>query len=215
MVELAEARARMVAEQLARRGVRDRGVLDAMGRVPREEFVAPSDRWRAYADQALPIGEGQTISQPYMVAVMTAALALTGGGRVLEIGTGSGYQAAVLAELAGEVITIERHAALAEAARARLADLGYTNVTVLVGDGSVGYAAGAPYDGILVAAAAPRVPEAIKLQLREGGRLVIPVGPPGEQELVVIRRGPDGQFIESAGDPCVFVPLVGQEGWPG
>ena len=190
-------------------------VLDAMRRVPREAFLPRSLGEFAYEDSPLPIEAEQTISQPYIVAFMIEALELEGGEKVLEIGTGSGYQAAVLAELAGEVITVERHAALAEAARARLADLGYTNVTVLVGDGSVGYAARAPYDGILVAAAAPRVPEAIKLQLSEGGRLVIPVGPPGEQDLVVIRRGPDGQFVESAGDPCVFVPLVGQEGWPG
>jgi protein-L-isoaspartate(D-aspartate) O-methyltransferase len=214
MVEFAEARARMVAEQIERRGVRDRRVLEAIGRVPREAFVAAADRWRAYADQALPIGEGQTISQPYMVAVMTEALALDDARRVLEIGTGSGYQAAVLAQLAREVISIERHAVLAEAARARLAELGYGNVTVLVGDGSVGHPAGAPYDGILVAAAAPRVPEALKLQLGEGGRLVVPVGPAGQQDLVVVRRHPDGQFTESTRDPCVFVPLVGQEGWP-
>ena len=215
MVEFAEARARMVAEQLEARGVRDRGVLQAMGRVPREAFVAPSDQWRAYADQALPIGEGQTISQPYMVAAMTAALAINTAGRVLEIGTGSGYQAAILAELAGEVISIERHAALAETARQRLAALGYANVTVIVGDGSIGGAPGAPYDGILVAAAAPRVPEALKRQLSDGGRLVIPVGSPGQQDLVVIRRDPGGQFFESTRDPCVFVPLIGQEGWPG
>jgi protein-L-isoaspartate(D-aspartate) O-methyltransferase len=121
----------------------------------------------------------------------------------------------VLAELAREVITIERHAALAETARARLAGLGYTNVTVIVGDGSVGYPEAGPYDGILVAAAAPRVPGALKLQLNDGGRLVIPVGPPGEQDLVVVRREADGQLVESRGDPCVFVPLVGREGWSG
>jgi protein-L-isoaspartate(D-aspartate) O-methyltransferase len=214
MVEFAEARARMVVDQLARRGIHDQRVLDAMGRVPREAFVAPGDRWRAYADQALPIGEGQTISQPYMVAVMTAALALTAGDRVLEVGTGSGYQAAILAELAREVISIERHAALAEAARARLADLGYANVTVIVGDGSVGAPAGAPFEGILVAAAAPRIPEALKVQLSDGGRLVIPVGSAGQQDLLVIRRTAEGQFLQSTGDPCVFVPLLGREGWP-
>jgi protein-L-isoaspartate(D-aspartate) O-methyltransferase len=214
MVEFAEVRARMVVEQLARRGIRDQRVLDAMGRVPREAFVAPGDRWRAYADQALPIGEGQTISQPYMVAVMTAALAPTAGDRVLEIGTGSGYQAAILAELARAVISIERHAALAEAARVRLADLGYANVTVIVGDGSVGAPAGAPFEGILVAAAAPRIPEALKLQLSDGGRLVIPVGSAGQQDLLVIRRTAEGQFAQSTGDPCVFVPLLGREGWP-
>jgi len=213
MVETAEARARMVAEQLERRGIRDARVLDAMRRVPRDAFVAPADHWRAYADQALPIGEGQTISQPYMVAAMTEALGLAGGERVLEIGTGSGYQAAILAELAGEVISIERHAALAEAARGRLADLGYANVTVLVADGSVGYPGCGPYAGILVAAGAPRVPEALKLQLAENGRLVIPVGPQGHQELTVLRREA-GQWRETTREPCVFVPLIGQEGWP-
>src|SRR5206468_7608260 len=149
MAELAEARARMVAEQLERRGIRDAVVLDAMRRVPRDAFVPPADRARAYADQALPIGEGQTISQPYMVAAMTEALALTGVERVLEIGTGSGYQTAILAEIAREVLSIERHAALADSARARLAALGYANVEVVVGDGSLGEAARAPYDAIL------------------------------------------------------------------
>jgi protein-L-isoaspartate(D-aspartate) O-methyltransferase len=213
MPEFAEARARMVAEQLERRGIADRRVLDAMRSVPRHEFVASADRLRAYADQALPIGEGQTISQPYMVAAMTEALALTGVERVLEIGTGSGYQAAVLAELARDVISIERHAALAEEARGRLAALGYSRVEVLVGDGSTGYLPRAPYDAILVAAGAPRVPGALTAQLADGGRLAIPVGPYGQQELRVVRR--DGaRLVETAREACVFVPLVGAEGWP-
>jgi protein-L-isoaspartate(D-aspartate) O-methyltransferase len=214
MAEFVEARARMIAEQLERRGILDVRVLDAMQRVPREAFVAPADRWRAYADQALPIGEGQTISQPYMVAAMTEALALSGTERVLEIGTGSGYQTAVLAELAREVISIERHAALAEAARVRLADLQYANATVLVGDGSVGYPQSAPYEAILVTAGSPRIPEALKQQLADGGRLVIPVGPHGQQHLTVSRREGD-HFRESTREPCVFVPLIGEEGWPG
>jgi protein-L-isoaspartate(D-aspartate) O-methyltransferase len=212
MAEIAEARARMVAEQLLRRGIRDPRVLDAMGRVPREMFVATADRWRAYADQALPIGEGQTISQPYMVATMTEALALAGPERVLEIGTGSGYQTAILAALAREVISIERHPALAEGARARLAGLGYTNAVVLVGDGSVGHPDGAPYDAILVGAGAPRVPDALKDQLAGGGRLVIPVGPQGEQVVTLVRREA-GRFLESTRESCVFVPLIGREGW--
>ena len=214
MAELTEAQERMVAEQLERRGIRDARVLDAMRRVPRDAFVPPIDRSRAYADQALPIGEGQTISQPYMVAAMTEALALTGLERVLEIGTGSGYQTAILAEIVHEVISIERHASLAEQARTRLADLGYRNAQVLVGDGSTGYLPAAPFDAILVAAGAPRVPETLKLQLADGGRLVIPVGPQGQQDLTVVRREGE-RFVQSAREACVFVPLVGQEGWPG
>jgi len=204
----------MIVEQLERRGIRDARVLDAMRRVPREAFVAPADQLRAYADQALPIAAGQTISQPYMVATMTEALALAGSERVLEIGTGSGYQTAILAELARQVISIERHPVLAEQARERLAALGYRNVDVLVGDGSVGYAAGAAYDAILVAAGAPRVPDALKTQLADGGRLAIPIGPQGHQELTIVRRVGDG-FLETRREGCVFVPLVGEEGWPG
>jgi protein-L-isoaspartate(D-aspartate) O-methyltransferase len=214
MAEFSEARRRMVAEQLERRGIRDARVLEAMNRVPREAFVDESVRPHAYADRALPIEDGQTISQPYMVATMTEALVLTGVERVLEIGTGSGYQTAILAELAREVISIERHAALAERARNRLAVLGYANVTVLVGDGSAGLPAFAQYDAILVGAGAPRVPEALKAQLADGGRLAIPVGPQGFQTLIVVcRRGEE--FVETVREACVFVPLVGREGWPG
>jgi len=203
----------MVAADLMRRGIRDARVLEAMGRVAREAFVPPADHTRAYADQALPIGEGQTISQPYMVAAMTTALALTGGERVLEIGTGSGYQTAVLAELAREVVSIERRPALAEAARARLAALGYRNVQVVVGDGTLGYLDAAPYDAILVTAGAPRVPESLTAQLVDGGRLAIPVGSREHQELRVITRDKDA-LVESVRDACIFVPLVGSEGWP-
>jgi protein-L-isoaspartate(D-aspartate) O-methyltransferase len=213
MADFAEARRRMIAEQLGRRGISDARVLDAMGRVRREAFIDDSLRWRAYADQALPIGGGQTISQPYMVATMSEALGLAGVERVLEIGTGSGYQTAILAELAREVVSIERHADLGEQARARLAALGYQNVTVLLGDGSAGVPAFAPYDAILVAAGAPRVPDALKQQLAEGGRLVIPVGPQGHQSLILVRRNGD-EFTETTREGCVFVPLVGREGWP-
>jgi len=203
-----------IDEQLVARGIHDARVLDVMRRVPREAFVPGGAVSDAYADRALSIGGGQTISQPYMVAVMTEALRLTGTERVLEVGTGSGYQAAILAELAREVITIERIPELADAARTRLASLGYPNVLVLVGDGTLGSEPHAPFDGILVAAAAPRVPAALKRQLSAtGGRLVIPVGPPVQQWLAIITREGD-RFSESSGTGCVFVPLLGAQGWP-
>ena len=202
-----------IEEQLVARGISDTRVLDAMRRVPREAFVPAAALWEAYADRALPIGGGQTISQPYMVAVMSESLRLTGSERVLDVGTGSGYQAAVLAELAREVVTIERVPDLADSARERLAALGYANVDVIVGDGTVGVAARAPFDAILVAAGAPRAPEALKDQLSAaGGRLVIPIGPAEQQRLVVITRDGD-RFSEAAGTGCVFVPLVGEQGW--
>jgi protein-L-isoaspartate(D-aspartate) O-methyltransferase len=209
----ADDRDRMVSEQLARRGIRDARVLDAMRRVPREVFVPEEHRSRAYADQALPIGEGQTISQPYMVAIMTEALGLRGGERVLEIGTGSGYQAAILAELAREVISIERQPELAARAATLLASLGYRNVQVLVGDGSSGHEAEAPYDAILVTAGSPRIPDVLKSQLAYGGRLVIPVGPRAHQELTVVQRIGD-RYTEAFRESCVFVPLIGREAWP-
>jgi len=201
-----------IDEQLVARGVTDRRVLDAMRRVPREAFVPDDARSQAYADRALPIGAGQTISQPYMVASMIEALRLTGGERVLEVGAGCGYQAAVLGELAREVFTIERVPELAEAARARLAALGYTNVHVIVGDGTLGSELHAPFAAILVAAGAPRAPEALKRQLSDGGRLVIPIGPSDQQWVTVITRAGD-QFVESKGIGCVFVPLIGEDGW--
>ncbi len=209
-----EPREQMVRDQLAARGITDARVLDAMRRVPRHLFVPRAQQARAYADQAVPIGSGQTISQPFMVAVMTEALALGGTEHVLEIGTGSGYQTAVLATLARDVVSIERWPVLAAEARARLGALGCTNVRVNVGDGSAGWPADAPYDAILVTAGAPRVPEPLKAQLCDGGRLVIPVGPREHQQLTVVaRRG--GEFTEVARDGCVFVPLVGEGGWPG
>ncbi len=213
MDDWAEARNRMVAEQIERRGIRDPRVLEAMRRVPRHLFVDPEQQAHAYADRALPIGDGQTISQPYMVAVMTEKLALAAGACVLEIGTGSGYQAAVLAEIAGEVITIERRDDLAGAADVRLASLGYEHVTVIVGDGSRGFPRRAPYGGIIVTAGAPLVPASLQAQLADGARLVVPVGSTFEQDLVIVERQGAG-FLQSRGEGCVFVPLVGIEGWP-
>jgi protein-L-isoaspartate(D-aspartate) O-methyltransferase len=203
-----------IDEQLAARGIRDPRVLDAMRRVPRHAFVPEDSQTMAYADRALPIGNGQTISQPYMVAAMTQALMLTGTERVLEIGAGSGYQAAILCELASHVITIERRPELAAIARKTLAALGYANVQVIVGDGTLGLAAAAPFDAILVSAGAPAVPQSLKQQLSSaGGRLVIPVGGPAQQRLTLVTRQ-DDRFEESVHDACVFVPLVGAEGWP-
>ena len=208
----AGARARMVERQLRRRGISDERVLAAMGRVPRELFVPESVRAYAYSDDALPIGERQTISQPFVVATICSLVALEGHERVLDVGTGSGYQAAVLAELAAEVVTIERIPALADAARAALAAAGYGNVEVRVGDGSLGVPERAPFDGIAVAAAAPDVPPALYDQLVEGGRLVLPRGTRGHQELVLVVRTPAGP-VERAALPVRFVPLVGDEGF--
>jgi protein-L-isoaspartate(D-aspartate) O-methyltransferase len=183
-----------------------------MGRVPRERFVAAAERELAYADHPLGIGCGQTISQPYIVGLMTEMLGLVGTERVLEIGTGSGYQAAILAELAGEVFSVERHAGLAESAGRLLAELGCRNVRLRVGDGTLGWPEQAPFDAIIVTAAAPRVPPSLKSQLADGGRLVIPVGCGFGQQLLAVRRE-GGQFSETPGIPCVFVPLVGKEGY--
>src|SRR5581483_460028 len=203
----------MVERQLRRRGIRDERVLDAMARVPRELFVPTELRERAYADAALPIGWGQTISQPYMVALICEELALRGGERVLDVGTGSGYQAAVLAELAGEVHSIERIAGLADRATERLSAAGYgTRVSVHVGDGSRGLPQHAPFAAIAVAAAAPSLPQALYEQLKLRGRLVVPVGGRSEQLLQVIVRTPEGPAVLRT-VPCRFVPLVGAEGF--
>ena len=207
-------RTRMVDEQLRGRDIGDQRVLETMERVPRELFVPDDLRTRAFDDAALPIGAGQTISQPYMVARIVEELGLDGGERVLDVGTGSGYQAAVLAELAGEVHTIERIPELAERARRNLAAAGYGRVTVHVGDGSRGLPEHAPYDTIAVAAAAPGFPQALYDQLRAGGRLVVPVGGRHGQRLEVIVRSPEGPAVLRS-VPCRFVPLLGEEGFEG
>jgi protein-L-isoaspartate(D-aspartate) O-methyltransferase len=202
----------MVEQQLRGRDVVDERVLAAMERVPRELFVPERLQRRAYEDAALPIGEGQTISQPYMVARIAEALALTGDEHVLDVGTGSGYQAAVLAELADEVDTIERIPALAEQARDNLKAAGYERVQVHVGDGSQGLAARAPFNAIAVAAAAPELPQTLYEQLELRGRLVVPVGRRGVQQLQVIVRSPEGPAVLRS-VPCRFVPLLGEEGF--
>ncbi|TML52350.1 MAG: protein-L-isoaspartate(D-aspartate) O-methyltransferase [Actinobacteria bacterium] len=206
------ARREMVEHQLRRRDIVDEDVLRALERVPRELFVPERERRRAYEDAALPIGQGQTISQPYMVARICEALAVRPGWRVLDVGTGSGYQAAVLAELGAEVVTIERIAELAEQARANLAAAGYDRVDVVVGDGTLGLPERAPFDGIAVAAAAPELPQTLYEQLRPGGRLVVPVGGQRAQRLEVIVRSPEGPAVVHS-VPCRFVPLVGVEGF--
>lgn len=202
----------MVERQLRRRGIRDGRVLEAMERVPREAFLQPDLRDHAYADGALAIGHGQTMSQPFVVAAICELLELTGDERVLDVGTGSGYQAAVLAQLAAEVVTIERIPELADRARAALVAAGCTNVEVLVGDGSLGAPEQAPFDAIAVAAAAPGVPSALYEQLVEGGRLVLPRGSRWGQELVQVTRTAEGPR-ERRSIPCRFVPLVGAEGF--
>jgi protein-L-isoaspartate(D-aspartate) O-methyltransferase len=202
----------MVDAQLRGRDVVDERVLAAMERVPRELFLPEKLRNRAYADAALPIGAGQTISQPYMVARICEALALTGAERVLDVGTGSGYQAAVLAELAEEVDTIERIPELAEQARASLVAAGYERVRVHVGDGSRGLPERAPFDAIAVAAAAPELPRTLYDQLEPRGRLVVPVGRRRMQRLEVIVRSPEGPAVLRS-VPCRFVPLLGEEGF--
>lgn len=203
---------RQMVEELRRYGITDERVLELMARLPRHRFVPEPELPRAYADDPLPIGLGQTISQPYMVAVMTEHLALSGGERVLEIGTGSGYQTALLAELAGELFTIERLQPLLAKAQARLAELGDANVHYRVGDGSVGWPEEAPFDRILAAAATPALPSPWKEQLADGGRIVAPVGPRyGQLLMVYTKRGE--QWEERGICPCVFVPLTGQFGW--
>jgi protein-L-isoaspartate(D-aspartate) O-methyltransferase len=212
--EYASERHAMVEIQLRRRNIQDSAVLEAMCRVPRHEFVPADFRGRAYEDTPLPIGDGQTISQPYMVAVMAAALRLTGSERVLEVGAGSGYQAAVLASLAKEVFAVEVRSELSTTASACLARLGYANVYVHCGDGTLGLPDFAPYDAIIVAAAAPALPPPLLDQLAEGGRMVVPVGDVDNQELQRIERVHD-TFRTIMLDTCRFVPLVGAHGWKG
>jgi protein-L-isoaspartate(D-aspartate) O-methyltransferase len=214
MPDLSRARTRMVDIQIARRGVRDRHVLDAMRRVPRDAFVEPGFEEFAYEDGPLPIGEGQTISQPYVVALMIEAAEVQPGERVLEVGAGSGYAAAVLSQIAGQVYAIERHATLAEGAERRLGKLGYDNVQLRVGDGTKGWPEAAPFDAILVSAGGPDVPQALKEQLAIGGRLVIPVGAEERQQklLRITRTAADAYEEEDLGG-VAFVPLIGEQGW--
>ncbi len=197
----------MVRVQIEERGIRDLRVLDAMRQVPRHEFVAEAYRQDAYEDHPLPIGEEQTISQPYIVAAMLEYLALQAGDRVLEIGTGSGYVTALLSLLSAEVYSVERHAPLAASAESTLQRLGYRNVKIKVGDGSRGWAEYAPFDAILVSAATPEMPPALFAQLREGGRMMVPVGPPFSQDLQLIRKV-KGQADMKILEGCRFVPLV-------
>jgi protein-L-isoaspartate(D-aspartate) O-methyltransferase len=212
--EDAYARFRMVERQLRSRDIRDERVLEAMATVPRELFLPEDLRDRAYDDSALPLPAGQTISQPYMVARIAEALELHGRERVLDVGTGSGYQAAVLAELAAEVVTIERIPELAELARRNLGAAGYDRVEVRVGDGTLGVPDRAPFDAIAVAAAVPELPESLYEQLEPRGRLVVPVGSRRAQELQVVVRSPEGPAVIHS-VPCRFVPLVGEEGFAG
>jgi protein-L-isoaspartate(D-aspartate) O-methyltransferase len=206
------ARRAMVETQLRSRGIRDQRLLAAMERVPRHEFVPAGLYPQAYEDHPLPIGEGQTVSQPYIVAVTIEALGLEASNVVLEVGTGSGFQTALLAELTKFVYSIERHARLAAQAQSTLQRLGYSNVLVLVGDGSKGLPECAPYDAIAVSAAAPSVPQSLLQQLREGGRMVVPVGPAEVQQLQLLRKQ-NGQPLASILEGCRFVPLIGDEGY--
>jgi protein-L-isoaspartate(D-aspartate) O-methyltransferase len=212
MIHYRLAREEMVKHQLIRRNITDPLVLDAMRKVPRHKFVEPALRNRAYDDCPLPIGYGQTISQPYIVALMTQSLELKGSERVLEIGTGSGYQAAILAEIADKVFTMERHSALANQARQVLDELKYANIVMRTGDGSIGWKQFAPYDGIIVTAASPGVPESLVKQLKDGGRMVIPVGDKYSQDLTIVTHIGNETDIKKVGG-CVFVPLVGREGF--
>lgn len=202
----------MVDTQLIPRGIKDERVLKVMRKVPRHLFLDESQWFRAYDDMALPIGEGQTISQPYMVAIMTELLELKGDEKVLEIGTGSGYQAAILCELSREVYSIERVQTLSERASNVLRSLGYENIHLRVGDGTLGWPEEAPFDKMIITAACPEIPEPLIDQLSEGGMIVAPVGERFSQVLLRMRKG-KGKFIEEYHTPCVFVPLIGKYGW--
>jgi len=207
-----EMRNRMVAEQLIGRGIADKRVLDAFRKVARHEFVAEKLRTSAYSDYPLPIGSGQTISQPYMVALMTECLGLKGNEKILEIGTGSGYQLAILAELCKEVYSVERFEGLANASEEVLRRLGYNNFNIKAGDGTLGWEEFAPYDGIIVTAGAPGIPESLVAQVNDGGRIVIPIGSEFSQVLTVAEKK-DKAVHATPVCGCMFVPLVGKEGW--
>lgn len=203
----------MVQEQLRRRGIHDERLLDVMRRVPRHEFVSP-ERWQqAYADHPVVIPEEQTTSQPYIIAAMIQAAEVQPQDRVLEVGAGSGYQTALLAELARQVVAVERYSTLAESAQAKLQSLGYDNVAVVAGDGTLGWEAAAPYDAIIVSAAAPRVPPALLEQLASGGRLVIPIGDAHSQVLQLFRRHRNDEISRTLLEGCRFVPLIGRYGF--
>ena len=212
MVNFKKARERMVETQIAARGVHDERVLDAMRKVPRHLFVDEALRDQAYSDHPLPIAEKQTISQPYIVALMTESLELAGTEKVLEIGTGSGYQSAILAELADRVFSVERYPDLGYRANAILRKLGYKNVIVRVGDGSLGWVDDAPFDGVIVTAGTPKIPQPLIDQLAMGGRLVVPVGDRFAQDLILVRRAPEGIKKTNLGG-VRFVDLVGKWGW--
>ena len=214
MEDYRDEREQMVKHQIKARGIKDVRVLDAMRSVPRHLFLPSEARKYAYGDSPIRIGSGQTISQPYIVALMTELLDVHEGHRVLDVGTGSGYQAAILGELAAEVHSIERHHELAESAEENLSDLGYDNVHVHVGDGTKGYLPVSPYDRIVVAASAPKVPDPLLNQLAEGGRSVLPVGTRFSQHLEIWDREGE-KFKKSNSIPVVFVPLIGDEGWDG
>jgi protein-L-isoaspartate(D-aspartate) O-methyltransferase len=205
-------RKRMVEEQLIPRGIKNQKVLDAFYKVQRHKFIPPDLRNSAYADFPIPIGEGQTISQPYIVALMTECLNLTSEERILEIGTGSGYQAAILAELAKEVYTIERFEILAKRAEALLSQLGYNNIKIKVGDGTLGWQEAAPFDKIMITAASPKIPQPLIEQLKENGKLILPLGESFSQVLTLVEKKKNKfETVDICG--CVFVPLVGKYGW--
>jgi protein-L-isoaspartate(D-aspartate) O-methyltransferase len=209
----ATERGSMVERQLRQRGISDDRVLAAMGKVPRHEFVNPQNWLEAYADHPIPIAEQQTTSQPYMIAAMIQTAGIKPEDRVLEIGAGSGYQTAVLAELASQVFAVERYASLTEAARATLERLGYRNTRVVTGDGSLGLPEAAPFDAIIVSAAAPRIPPALVEQLAVGGRLVIPVGESEQQVVQLVQKNADGTTSVRTLEGCRFVPLIGEQGF--
>lgn len=213
MKDFASLRDMMVKTQLVARGIKDERVINAMKKVPRHLFVDESMQHRSYDDMALSIGEGQTISQPFMVAIMTELLELKGTEKVLEVGTGSGYQGAILAELSGEVFTIERIPPLAERAEKKFRSLYYDNIHVKIGDGTKGLPENAPFDRILITAGTPKIPAPLKDQLAPGGILIAPVGDRFSQQLLKVRKSPQGTFSEERHTPCVFVPLIGAFGW--